>query len=480
MKNTLAKVVLTAAFLILPTMAAKGAETVNATISPFEQNIVYTDFYNYAVEYPVLLYDEILYIPLTSSMCNELYLSIAFTPEDGLYIARGGGRGVIGQERQQALGAIEYSNPADGRVNAVVPEYPVYINGRRYDNAAAEYPFLNFRDITYLPLTYDIIHNEFDFEFEFDGTKLTLAGNSWYGAPYVTESNEEYIEFKEHKSVYSESLNEYGDIHYSLQYSYNEYHRLNLSDDTIIKMPEDYKPTEKPNVSEKEKDPRFTVKDNYAYFEDARLVQIPNWSGSGLNYKGYASADIYDYDGTSFIVVTTGVGIALPRGTTREYHIFVKDENGITELDWTYVFTDIIYDGNGAWYLCSSSGNQSYGNYFAEIYRYTKENGLERLSDRYENINSLEYIGTHNGKMYVFAALRDGDRDGAYSGESLNPMHSGYYVIDENLELTKISSYMGDRADAFLAENGNLYVITCYSSNNRLINLNTGEIIYTF
>ncbi len=480
MKNILAKAVLTVAFLILPLTAVKGAEYVNAVISPFENNIVYTDFYNYAVEYPVLFHNDILYIPLTSSMCCELHLSIAFTPEDGLYVARGGSREFTGQERQQVLGAIEYVNPANGRVSAVIPEYPVYINGRQYDNVNTEYPLLNFRDITYLPLTYDIIYNEFDFDFSFDGTKLTLAGNSWYSAPYVTESNEDYIEFEEHKSVYSESLNEYGDIRYTLQYSYDEYHRLNLSDDTIIKMPEDYKPTEKPKVSEKEQDPRFTVKDNYAYFEDARLVQLPKWSGDGWSYEGYASAEIYDYDDTSFIVVTTGVHIALPRGTTREYHIFVKDESGITELDWKYVFTDIIYDGSGAWYLCSSSGNQSYGNNFAEIYRYTKENGLERLSDRYENINSLEYIGTHNGKMYVFAALRDGNRDVGYSGESLNPMHSGYYVIDENLNIAKISPYMGARAEAILAENGNLYVITNYSSRNRLINLNTGEIVHTF
>ncbi len=482
MKKYLAKTIITAASVMLLTASANAAVSVNADISPFEHNLVFTDFYNYAVEYPVLLYKNVSYIPMTSSMCNELYLSIAFTPEEGLYIARGGGRDNIGRERTQVLGAIDYINPADGKVTAVIPDYPVYINGRKYENT--EYPCLNFRDITYLPLTYDIIKNEFDFDFEFDNTakKLTLHGNSWYSAPYFISSNDEYIEIREHKSVYSESINEYGDTKYTLEYDYDEYYRLNIADDSVEKLPDGYIPPKQENKAEKEPDPRFTVKDGYAYFEDFQLVQIPEYRGESWHYDGSASAEIYDYEDTSFIVVTTWVNIALPSGTTREHHIFVKDEKGICELPWGRVFSELIYDGKGAWYLYSSSGNSWKGNAFSDIYRYTKENGLERLSDRYENLNSLQLIGVHDGKMYVFGALRDGEeyRDVSYSGESLNPMYSGYYAIDENLDITKIAPYMGARAEAVLAENGKLYLMTNYSSDNRLINLMSGEILYTF
>ena len=492
MKNTIGSIISTtvagiaASVLLATTVSAVSfadmPNKVQAQISPFSHNIVFTDFYNYATEYPILLYKNVSYIPLTSSMCKELYLSCAFTPEDGLYVARGGGgTSTIGSERTQVLGAVDYTNPADGNVIAVIPEYSVYINGRKYEDA--EYPALNFRCITYIPLTYDIVRNEFDFEFEFDNEKkhLTLYGNSWYSTPYFSHSADGYLEITDNRSVYSEYLDEYGNTGYRHEYDYTEYYRLYTDNDTVTKMPAEYKSAKKEKAPEKEQDPRFTIKDDYVWFEDTQLVKLPHLSGNGWSYEGNASAEIYDYDDTTFIVVTTWTNIALPRGTTRQHHIFVKDSDGIKKLDWTDVFTKLIYDGNGAWYLCSSSGNTMYGNPFAEIYRYTKENGLERLSDRYENINSLEYIGTYNGKMYVFAALREGNRDVGYSGESLNPIYSGYYEIDENLNLRKIGNFMGTRANVTLAENGNLYLITGYSSlSNRLINLNTGEIIKIF
>lgn len=477
MKKILTGIISAAVMTIALVTSANAAEE-KAEISPFEHNIVFTDFYNYATEYPVLLYKNVSYIPMTSSMCNELYLSIAFTPEDGLYIARGGGREHIGTERTQVLGAVDYINPSDGKVTVAIPEYPVYINGRKYDNT--EYPALNFRGVTYLPLTWDIVKNEFDFDFEFDGKKLTLHGNSWYSLPYVVENNEDYMDIADHKSVYSERVNANGTVSYHHEYDYTDYYRLYTADDKLERLSADYDPPKKEKAPETEPDPRFTIKDDYACFEDTQLVKLPHWIGDSWNYEGNASAEIYDYDDTTFIVVTTWTSIALPRGTTRKHHVFVKNGDEITDLDWTGTFTEILYDGKDAWYLCSGSGETMYGNEFAEIYRYTKENGLERLSDRYENINSLEYIGTHNGKMYVFAALRYGYRDIAYSGEALDPMYSGYYIINEDLSLSKLSSYMGDRTQATLAKNGDLYVMTGYSQNNRLINLMTGEIIHTF
>lgn len=478
MKKILAKLFAFVVLALAMTPYVSAAQSINAEISPFTHKLVYTDFYNFATEYPVLLYKNITYIPMTSSMCNELYLSIAFTSEDGLYIARGGGRGNIG-ERAQVLGSIDYKNTADGRVTAVIPDYPVYINGRKYENA--EYPCLNFRDITYLPLTYDIAVNEFDFDFAFDGDKkhIELAGNSWYSAPNFLSSNEEYIEIKDSRSVYSESTDENGYIKYTHEYDYDVYYRLNLKNDRVEMLPDGYVPPKhESTVSAKEPDPRFTVKDGYAYFEDIQLVKIPpSISGTGYHYSGYANAEIHDFGDASIIVVTTGVNIALPRGTTRKHHIFVKDENGIIKLDFNGRFSELFRGENGDLYIVSSSEESSYGNYFSEIYRYTKENGLERLSDRYENLNSLEYIGRRDGKIYVFGALRDGNREIAYSGESLNPMYSGYYVIDENLNITKISSFIGTRANVILAENGCLYAITNTSRNNKLVNLTTGEIL---
>lgn len=41
-------------------------------------------------------------------------------------------------------------------ISVILPEYDITLNGTKFDNANAEYPFVVYKDITYLPLTWNI------------------------------------------------------------------------------------------------------------------------------------------------------------------------------------------------------------------------------------------------------------------------------------------------------------------------------------
>lgn len=51
---------------------------------------------------------------------------------------------------------------------AVIPSFPISINGKNIDNQKEEYPLLSFRDITYFPMTWEFGVDEFGWDYHFD------------------------------------------------------------------------------------------------------------------------------------------------------------------------------------------------------------------------------------------------------------------------------------------------------------------------
>lgn len=98
-------------------------------------------------KYPLIVYNDITYFPLTFHDCNILGLSVQWTPEDGLVIDKK--EGYAGEMKDQST---DISNPE--RDYAALVPFPVRINGKQIDNTKEEYPVLFYRDITYIPWTW--------------------------------------------------------------------------------------------------------------------------------------------------------------------------------------------------------------------------------------------------------------------------------------------------------------------------------------
>lgn len=77
----------------------------------------------------------------------------------------------IGNGERTALELGQYLKKEENKASykAVIPDYHTYISfeENEYDNSSL-YPVINFDGVTYLPLTWDVMHTLLDWEYSFD------------------------------------------------------------------------------------------------------------------------------------------------------------------------------------------------------------------------------------------------------------------------------------------------------------------------
>ncbi len=126
---------------------------------PFVINGTNIDFKNSL--YPVISYNDITYFPMTWHYCRMLGVTTDWNDETGLRV----------EKANATAEPIEYEkadNTNEHSLYAVLPKYDIFVNGKKIENDSEEYPLLNFRNVTYFPLTWDFIINEFGWNYTFD------------------------------------------------------------------------------------------------------------------------------------------------------------------------------------------------------------------------------------------------------------------------------------------------------------------------
>ena len=123
----------------------------------FVINGIDIDFKN--SQYPVISYNDISYFPMTWHYCRMLGVTTDWNDETGLRI----------EKANASAEPIKYQKADNSReLHAVLPKYDIFVNGKKIENDNEEYPLLNFRNVTYFPLTWDFIINEFGWNYTFD------------------------------------------------------------------------------------------------------------------------------------------------------------------------------------------------------------------------------------------------------------------------------------------------------------------------
>lgn len=173
MKKTIA-IVLTMCMLLgaIPSLAATS---VKVTIPTFDITLNGQKMDNRSSEYPLIVYNDITYIPMTWNLTQFMGLKTRFgkryddlpgNSEIALFIGNSGEmtNKLIPDEAKTSNNASSYT--------ALIADYEIWVNDIRdekmLDNSAEEYPILNFRDITYFPLTWRFAHDYFGWDYRFD------------------------------------------------------------------------------------------------------------------------------------------------------------------------------------------------------------------------------------------------------------------------------------------------------------------------
>lgn len=122
-------------------------------------------------QFPILVYKGITYFPMTWYDARLLGIETKWSNESGLEI----------EQKEITSDFNPYkSNKANQNIQyAKIIDSKIKINGKLVDNSKEKYPLLNFRDVTYFPLTWKFAHDEFNWLYNWsETTGLEIISNN--------------------------------------------------------------------------------------------------------------------------------------------------------------------------------------------------------------------------------------------------------------------------------------------------------------
>lgn len=166
----LTAVCLLLALCLLPGEAGAAGESVRVTLPGFDVTLNQAAFSNDYSRYPLLVYKDITYFPMTYHDCRLLGLTTVWSAAEGLSIDRSDEAPSVYLREVQ-----DTRNPKN--LTARIADGKIRVNGKTIDNSKEEYPLLVFRDVTYFPLTWRFAVEEFGWGYYFDAEEgLSVSG----------------------------------------------------------------------------------------------------------------------------------------------------------------------------------------------------------------------------------------------------------------------------------------------------------------
>jgi len=457
-------------------VTASARENVSVQIAPYYTEIDYMSVYNPAVEFPLITYKDITYFPMTYNLCARLGLATGFHESAGLYITRhdvptdGSVTGLFGGEANNSYGTY---------YDAVIPEYPIYLNGIRIDNTKEEYPLINFRGITYFPMTWHFAVEELGFTTEWSAEKgFKLYRQNDIGSEVrfgKSEKDGVNIVISKHYPEAVEDAN--GNIIYHTRF-WNERYKL-LYDYGYAKPLEGGTEPKESDYREIRVAPecdKIFLEDGYLRYMSTRILDLTDMDATSQFSREHS------FGGISFIHTIVEFGNAPAPYNRHSEYIFVRENGSIKRLEaWDEKnnLTSIFPDGYGGYYLCSDRysplNSSRWNTEFACVYRYTSDGEFYEVT--VPDTNSLTGIGTYEGKLYVKAMYYAGNKSMAVNNPlPISTINSGYYEIDTRTgDIKKLYPYVP--GNAFLSDDGVLYLASQPGSIPRIVDLSAGKLI---
>lgn len=135
------------------------ARTESATLPLFDVTLNGQKVDNTYSQYPLLVYKDITYFPMTYNTSRFLGLETNWNAVTGLGINKTGVAGKFDFYNTNTRNNSSYQ--------VAVPTFPITVNGKTIDNSKEMYPLLIFRDITYFPMTWRFGVEEFGWDYDF-------------------------------------------------------------------------------------------------------------------------------------------------------------------------------------------------------------------------------------------------------------------------------------------------------------------------
>ncbi|MCR5826784.1 MAG: hypothetical protein K6G54_09480, partial [Oscillospiraceae bacterium] len=386
-----------------PVHAASG---VTATIPTYTWELEYRNVDYKNSVYPPLNYKGVTYFPMTWDYCRLLGLTSVWIDGEGLFIASWGSSGFsTGEFGANVFPTYEAThNPKT--VTATLPTYPIWVNGKRIDNAKEEYPLLNFRGVTYFPMTWRFAREEFDWNTEWSQEENRFAvhlgiDSDWFFATDVYELTDTAAYL--FRSIFHNvpiGVDEDGDVTYTVEDS-SAFCKLDFATG---------------EVTESEKRPSFDAWMNGEGGSVQTVGRLPEGVTIRKELEYTESPDVIPSPYTPFVAR----GYVTVDGT--EYLI----DEGIAVTDAARA---------GGYVFCNArryTGWKGWTNPNEELYRIDAAKGtVERLDTQYENYGSMKLLGcAADGKLYLKCQQGSSEYGGEGGVMEASAYNDGYYKMD--------------------------------------------------
>ena len=139
-----------------------SSQYVSVTIPDFPVYFNDVKVENSTREYPVLVYRDMAYFPMTYYDARFMGIETKWDPDSGFVITKAG----VPQAYCDYTGASDNQN-----LTAYIITGNISVNGNNIDNSKEVYPVLSFRNVPYFPMTQRFCEEEFDWNFSFTAEK---------------------------------------------------------------------------------------------------------------------------------------------------------------------------------------------------------------------------------------------------------------------------------------------------------------------
>ncbi len=160
-KKYLSGLLAMALWIALVPVAFATPITFQATVPTFDVTLNGVTVDNSYRQYPLLVYKDITYFPITYDDCRFLGLSTDWSSATGLSIEK---TAVSSYAFEQTLNLAKNNNS----YQVGIAQFPIKLNGTSIDNKQESYPLLLFRGITYFPLTWQFVVDQFGWSYDFN------------------------------------------------------------------------------------------------------------------------------------------------------------------------------------------------------------------------------------------------------------------------------------------------------------------------
>lgn len=173
-RKLIASVALSAFLLTGVASPAMAAQQVKVTLPTFKVTLNQYEMENKHNQYPLIVYKDITYFPMTYHYADFLGLKTNWA-NNTLTIDK--------EPHPYADYSDWYAQKATNKnsYTATVATSKIVVNGKNIQNSQEQYPLLLFRDVTYFPLTWRFAVDEFGWMYSFDaknGLNIYSKGNT--------------------------------------------------------------------------------------------------------------------------------------------------------------------------------------------------------------------------------------------------------------------------------------------------------------